>query len=47
MACCKGDYGLYNRLMAGWLAGPERLVIGQRDLAAASERRLVLWPFDR
>ena len=48
MACCKSDYGLYDRLMAGWLAGAgERQVVAAPQLAAPGTRRLQLWPFDR
>ena len=49
MACCRGDYGLFYRLMAGWLAGRpgERLTLGRAELAAPAQRRLTLWPFDR
>ncbi|KAL4855201.1 Calponin y domain-containing protein [Chlorella vulgaris] len=49
MACCKGDYGLYYRSMAGWLRGgaAERAVLTAADLAAPSTRRLSLWAFDR
>jgi hypothetical protein len=49
MACCKGDYGLYYRSMAGWLRGgaAERAVLTAADLAAPSTRRLSVWPFDR
>lgn len=49
MACCKGDYGLYYRSMAGWLRGgaAERAVLAAADLAAPSTRRLSIWPLDR
>ena len=38
---------LVCRLMAGWLAGGERLILGAADLRAPSQRRLSLWAFDR
>ena len=47
MAGCKGDYGLFYRATAGWLRGPERALLGAADLAAPSQRRFTLWPFDR
>ena len=47
MAGCKGDYGLFYRATAGWLRGAERAVLGAADLAAPSQRRFTLWPFDR
>jgi hypothetical protein len=49
MAAGKGDYGLFNRLMAGWAAGgaAERAVLTQADLAVPGRQTLVLWPFDR
>lgn len=51
MACCRGDYGLYYRLMAGWVGqgsrGGERLTLGATELAAPTQRRFTLWPFDR
>ena len=34
-------------MMAGWLAGEERLTLGAADLRAPSQRRLSLWAFDR
>lgn len=48
MATAKGDYGLFYRAMAGWLrGGAERAVVSRAELAAPSQRRLTLWPFDR
>ncbi|KAL4449525.1 hypothetical protein ABPG77_007169 [Micractinium sp. CCAP 211/92] len=51
MACCRGDYGLYYRLMAGWIGqgsrGQERVVLGAAELATPAQRRFTLWPFDR
>ena len=47
MAGCKGDFGLFYRATAGWLRGSERAVLGAADLAAPSQRRFTLWPFDR
>lgn len=51
MACCRGDYGLFYRLAAGWVGqggrGGERVVLGAADLAAPAQRRFTLWPFDR
>ncbi|KAL4443898.1 hypothetical protein ABPG75_011635 [Micractinium tetrahymenae] len=51
MACCRGDYGLYYRLMAGWVGQggrhAERAVLGAAELAAPVQRRYTLWPFDR
>lgn len=49
MSCCKGDYGLYHRTLAGWLRGSGRQLITAQEVqqAEAQERKLVLWPFDR
>ncbi len=51
MACCRGDYGLYYRLMAGWVGqggrGQERVVLGAAELATPAQSRFTLWPFDR
>ena len=53
MACCKGDYSLYNRIMAGWVPAAERVTLGLADLAPAGSgqppvtRRFLLWPYDR
>ncbi|KDD74286.1 hypothetical protein H632_c1430p0, partial [Helicosporidium sp. ATCC 50920] len=48
MACCRSDYSLYYRTMAGWLSARERTVVSQKSIAAAQvDERLVLWPFDR
>jgi hypothetical protein len=47
MSCCKGDYGLFHRTLAGWLKGSGRLVLGGDELQQRDTRRLVVWPFDR
>lgn len=57
MSCCRSDYGLYHRLMAGWLSGKnERFVISASSTSSASASAstssvqrfdAVLWPFDR
>ena len=47
MSCCKSDYNLYHRTIAGWLRGSKRLVLGPSELSKSGVRRLVLWPFDR
>ena len=47
MSCCKGDYGLFHRTLAGWLKGSGRLVLGGDELRQRGTRRLVVWPFDR
>jgi hypothetical protein len=47
MSCCRGDFGLWHRSLAGWVRGGGRLVLGAAELAEPSERRVVLWPFDR
>jgi len=47
MSCCKSDYGLFHRTVAGWLKSSIRTVISQEELVAPSTQKLVLWPFDR
>ena len=53
MACCKSDYSLYHRTMAGWLRAEERLVLGAPPARPGATPRsattmdLTLWPFDR
>jgi hypothetical protein len=47
MSCCKSDYGLFHRTVAGWLKNSIRTVISQEELVAHSTQQLVLWPFDR
>ena len=47
MSCCRGDFGLWHRSLAGWVHGGGRLVLGAAELAEPSERRVLLWPFDR
>ncbi|KAL4549650.1 hypothetical protein Ndes2526B_g04649 [Nannochloris sp. 'desiccata'] len=47
MSCCKSDYGLFHRNVAGWLKNSIRTVISQEEILAPSTQKLVLWPFDR
>lgn len=50
MACCKSDYGLYHRLMAGWLMhDSERISLQESDIVSdgSSSFTFNLWPFDR
>lgn len=56
MACCKGDYSLYNRILSGWVPASERLTLGLSDMTApqpgsegsmGNVRRYTLWPYDR
>ena len=47
MAGPHGEYGLYNRIMAGWVGGSQRRLLTQDDLAQPGSQHLVLWPFDR
>ena len=47
MACCRSDYSLYDRSMAGWLHGAERQVINASALATPATLSFDLWPFDR
>ena len=47
MSCCKSDFGLFHRAVAGWLKGSRRVVFGQAELEQASVQKLIVWPFDR
>ncbi|GAB4822461.1 hypothetical protein N2152v2_009507 [Parachlorella kessleri] len=47
MAGPHGEYGLYNRIMAGWVGGSQRRLLTQDDLAQPGSQQLMLWPFDR
>ncbi len=47
MSCCKSDYGLFHRFSTGWLQNSKRTTISQQELAQPSNKKLILWPFDR
>jgi hypothetical protein len=50
MACCRGDYSLQQRILAGWVPAAERAHITLADVAVGDqpqEHRFVLWPYDR
>lgn len=48
MGCCKGDYGLYHRTLAGWLYGSGRMFMSHDDVINQQNMHSILmWPFDR
>lgn len=47
MSCCRSDFGIFHRSVAGWLKGSARVVISQAELEQPSTKKLIIWPFDR
>ena len=49
MSCCKSDYGMFHRTLAGWFRHSQRHVIGLDEISSPipTQRTYILWPFDR
>jgi len=52
MACCRGDYNAFFRVMAGWVPSAERYDLNFLTRAGSASKQslvsnVVLWPFDR